>query len=219
MSIPQKYLLLLLCLMPSMIFAQDKLVSASTAPDDAIDWSETKRLSWSDFKSKPDPNSDAAASTTTYLGIEYSFSNNTVSYKIACRFSKLKSWGLHQTDYILSHEQGHFDIAEIFARRLHKKMLEYKFNRKTYQHDLKKIYQEVLDEKEEWQNTYDEETRHSINRKKQAEWLEKIAEGLNEYKAYADYNNNFPSQSTLNASVKIKEKEMKPKTAKRRRLF
>jgi hypothetical protein len=218
MSIPQKYLLLLLLCVPAIISAQDKLVSASSTNEneDVIDWSETKRLTWNDFRSKPDPNSDAAASTTTYLGIEYSFSNNTVSYKIACRFSKLKSWGLHQTDYILSHEQGHFDIAEIFARKLHRKMSEYKFNRRSYQQDLKKIYQEILDEKEDWQNTYDDETRHSINKKKQAEWLAKIAEALDEYKDYADYKTRFPSTTSMNASVKVKHTVMKPRTARPR---
>ena len=46
----------------------------------------------------------------------------------------------HKTDYILKHEQGHFDIAEIFARKLNKKMSEYKFNKTTYKTDLKNIY-------------------------------------------------------------------------------
>lgn len=218
MSSPQKYLLILLVSIPALLSAQDKLVSASsnTENEDAIDWSETKRLTWGDFKSRPDPNSDAAASTTTYLGIEYSFSNNTVSYKIACRFSKLKSWGLHQTDYILSHEQGHFDIAEIFARKLHRKMSEYKFNRRSYQQDLKRIYQDILDEKEEWQNLYDEETRHSINKKKQAEWLEKIAEALDEYKEYADYKTRYPSTTSMNAATRVRHKVMKPHTARPR---
>ena len=181
-----KLLLPLLFVLPAMVSAQDN-------NEELLDWNEEKRLQWNDFKSKPDPRSDAAASTTTYLGIEYSFSNNVILYKIACRFSKNKSWGLHQTEYILAHEQGHFDIAEIFARKLHMKMKNYKFNRSTYRQDLKKIYDEILDEKEMWQNTYDEETRHSIDRKKQAAWLEKIAQELTKTKDYANYSYTEPS--------------------------
>ena len=102
---------------------------------------------------------------------------------------------MHKTDYILSHEQGHFDIAEIFARKLNKKMSEYRFDKKTYQKDLNKIYHDILDEKEKMQNDYDKETNHSINKEKQAEWLKKIAKMLEEYKDYADYDQ---SESPVN---------------------
>jgi len=121
------------------------------------------------------------------LIVEYNISSNHFEYKIQSLFSKTRSWGLYKTAYILSHEQGHFDIAEVFARKLHKKLSEYKFNLKTYKKDLKKIYDEVTDEKEETQNEYDEETRHSINKTKQAEWLRKIDEMLEEYEEYTDY--------------------------------
>ena len=94
---------------------------------------------------------------------------------------------MHKTDYILTHEQGHFDIAEIFARKLNKLMKEYNFDWNTYRQDLKKIYQDVLDEKEDMQNKYDEETNHSINKEKQEEWLKKISGKLKELDAWADY--------------------------------
>jgi Bacterial protein of unknown function (DUF922) len=155
--------------------------------DDVLTWSDTRKLSWSDYKANPNPESDAAASTTTSLSIQYKISSNSFTYTIQSLFSKTKSWGRHKSDYILSHEQGHFDIAEIFARKLHKKMSEYSFDRKSYQKDLNKIYQEVVDEKEEMQNEYDEETNHSINKEKQAEWLKKIAKKLEEYADYASY--------------------------------
>ena len=41
---------------------------------------------------------------------------------------------------------------------------------------------------DEMQNQYDRETNHSINRKKQAEWLVYIDELLEEYADYATYN-------------------------------
>ena len=169
----------LFMLIPAASEAQDK-------NEELISWS-TQKLSWSDYKANPNPDSDAAASTTTYLAISYNISPKGFSYKIQSRFSKTRSWGRHQSDYILSHEQGHFDIAEIFARKLHKAMSEYEFNRKTYQKDLNEIYQKIVKEKEEMQNEYDEETNHSINRQKQAKWLEKIEELLEETAPWADY--------------------------------
>jgi len=175
-----KHFFLLFLAVPSSLFAQ-------SGNEELLDWAASRKLTWADYKARPNPDSDAAASTTTYLAIDYNISNTNFSFKIESRFSKTRSWGLHKTDYILSHEQGHFDIAEIFARKLHKEMSEYTFNKKTYQKDLKKIYDTVTEEKTEMQNNYDRETNHSINKREQAEWLIKIKEMLEEYKNYSDY--------------------------------
>ncbi len=175
-----KYFLSLFFIIPIVAFAQSN-------NEELLDWSASRKLTWNDYKASPDPDSDAAASTTSYLAIEYNITSNSFGYKIESRFSKTRSWGLHKTAYILSHELGHFDIAEIFARKLNKKMSEYRFNKKTYQKDLNKIYHDILDEKEKLQNDYDKESNHSINKEKQAEWLKKIAKMLEEYDEYADY--------------------------------
>lgn len=169
------------CLFSSLaLFAQEP-------GEDLIPWSSTRKLTWADYKAAPNPASDAAATTTSYLIFSYSVSDNNFTYSIASKFSRTRSWGLHKTAYILSHEQGHFDIAEIYARKFNKKLKEYSFNPRTYVKDLKKIYQEILDEKDKMQQDYDRETQHSIHREKQAEWLKKIARLLDEYRDHADY--------------------------------
>jgi len=152
-----------------------------------VDWS-VKRLDWDDFKASPVKNSDAAALTATHLGFSYSLSNNRVSYEIICRFDKTKSWGLVKTEWILKHEQGHFDIAEIFARKLKRELAEYQFNKKTFQKDLDAIYQRVIEEKEAFQLNYDTQTDYSRNKRKQLEWLKKIEEILEETQSYSAYN-------------------------------
>lgn len=175
-----KKAVLLFLLQPILCHSQDK-------NDELIQWKDGQKLTWADYKGKVDSAADAAASTATYLGIEYNFSNNSVDYKITCSFSKTKSWGLHKNDHILSHEQGHFDITEIYARKLNKQMKNYQFNKDTYKTDLRKIYMTILEEKENMQNSYDDETNHSINREKQAEWSRKISDLLNEYKTFSNY--------------------------------
>ena len=155
--------------------------------EELIHWSADRKLTWTDYKGTAKPGSDVAASTATYLGIEYSFNSKGFGYKITCSFSKTKSWGLHKTDYILAHEQGHFDIAEIFARKLNREMSVYKFDKDNFKEDLKNIYQRITMEKENMQNDYDRETNHSILKEKQMEWLKKITRLLDEYKNFADY--------------------------------
>ncbi len=160
---------------------------SQTEAEEFIKWDANKRLTWNDYKAAPNAKSDAAASTSTLLSIEYKLSSTKFGYTIKSFFSKTKSWGLHKTAYILSHEQGHFDIAEIFARKLNKEMGGYVFNKRTYQKDLKKIYEDISEEKTEMQDEYDKETNHSINKGKQAEWLKRIEKLLKEYEPWSDY--------------------------------
>jgi hypothetical protein len=171
---------LLLLFLPVFSQAQD-------SNEELIDWKPASRLSWSDYKGDPNPSSDAAASTTTYLGIEYNINEKSFTYKIQCKFSRTKSWGLSKTDYILKHEQGHFDIAEIFARKLNKKMSEYQFDKSSYRNDLKKIYKGITDEKEGFQNQYDKETDHSRKKEQQEEWIKKIDKMLKELQDFSGY--------------------------------
>jgi hypothetical protein len=168
---------------PLLAFAQES---------ESIEWSPATRLTWSDYLAKPGSRSDAAAITSTAIGIEYHVRNHSFGYSITCRFSKSRSWGRSKTSYILAHEQGHFDITEIYARILSKELKEYTFNPSTYQRDVSRIYQRVMEEKEAFQNLYDTETDFSRNKDKQVEWITKINDQLEATNDYAGY------QATVN---------------------
>lgn len=157
------------------------------AEEDFIKWSENRKLTWDDFKAAPQQMGSTVAMTTTHLGFSYSITNGKVTYVIDCQFEKKKSWGLVKNDWILKHEQGHFDIAEIFARKLNKAVGEYQFNKNTFQKDLDAIYKSVVNEKEKFQQLYDEETDHSRNKARQEEWLNKIEAELKNNKLWAGY--------------------------------
>lgn len=163
------------------------LLILSLPDDDHIKWQEDRRLTWDDFKAAPQKLGNTAAMTTTHLGFSYSVTNGIVTYKIDCRFEKNKSWGLVKNDWILRHEQGHFDIAEIFARKLNKSINEYEFNRGSFQKDLDVIYKSVVDEKEKYQQQYDNETDYSRNKTNQEQWLKKIESELKQSKTWGGY--------------------------------
>ncbi len=155
--------------------------------DEMIPWLGVRRLSWEDFQGEPKKNTDAVASTSTSLGISYQVKNGELTYRITCNFSKIKSWGTLRTDYILAHEQAHFDITEIYARKLYEAMQQYQFNRKTFKKDINQIYQEIVKQKEQMQAQYDGETDHSRKRKIQYDWFEKIDQLLEETAPFAQY--------------------------------
>ena len=104
----------------SLLFIQIPLFLFSQKDAESINWSEEKKLVWEDFKAAPQKNGDVAALTATHLGFAYNVANGKITYDIECRFEKNRSWGLVKNDWILKHEQGHFDVAEIFARKLFK---------------------------------------------------------------------------------------------------
>ena len=152
-----------------------------------IPWLAERRLTWEDYQCDPVRNTDAVASTSTSLGISYQVINSQLTYHITCGFSKVKSWGLVKTNYILAHEQGHFDITEIFARKLYEALQKYTFNRRTFRRDINEIYQSVVRQKEDFQEMYDGETDHSRNRKIQNEWLDRIDDLLNQTEGFSNY--------------------------------
>jgi hypothetical protein len=154
-----------------------------------IDWSADRKLTWDDFKATPDVNSPNAALTGTNIKFDFSYSSTDgFKYHITCQFDKNSSWGRIKTDYILSHEQGHFDIAEIYARRLNEALKEYKPDVGKANKEVNKIYEKVMHELSAAQALYDRETNFSINKEEQARWLIKIRDELKSYEAYAYYH-------------------------------
>ncbi|HVG13895.1 MAG TPA: DUF922 domain-containing protein [Chitinophagaceae bacterium] len=164
-----------------------KLMHSIEETDEYLPWFSERRLNWDDFLCEPKRNTDAVALTSTALGIAYKVSGGQLTYEITCSFSKTKSWGLLKTPYILAHEQGHFDITEIYARKLHKELSEYQFNRRTFKLDVSAIYDRIVKQKENFQYAYDGQSDHSRNKGLQLEWLHRINTLLEETAPYAEY--------------------------------
>ncbi|MBC7828184.1 MAG: DUF922 domain-containing protein [Chitinophagaceae bacterium] len=159
----------------------------STTQANLIEWSADRKLTWKDFKASPDKNSTNAALTSSSINIEFGFSNSGLKHNIKCRFDQNLSWGRIKNDYILAHEQGHFDIAEIHARKLHKALKTYKFNSRTVSKDVNGIYVGIMKEHHSYQSLYDAETDFSRNPEKQNYWHDKIGQTLDSLQNFANY--------------------------------
>ena len=150
---------------------------------ETIEWSAERKLTWNDFKGRI-PNSDRAAAVTA-SGISYQFSTTgtndkmELDYKVNTFFYPNKSWyqpSLCDT-LILSHEQLHFDISELYARKMRVRLATETFSQNV-KAEVKKIYREVLRELESFQNQYDTETDFSRNIEQQLTWNKKLEEAL-----------------------------------------
>ena len=86
---------------------------------------------------------------------------------------------------MLRHEQGHFDIYEIYGREIMKQLKETKaMSGKNFSDNVEKIFRKGFADLNKLQKKYDQETNHSKNKEKQDEWTKKLKKMLDDRKDY-----------------------------------
>lgn len=158
--------------------------------DSKILWKESEKLIWSDFLGTPDSATPFAASTHTGIFFEYKYaldssSKVTVEFTVKSFFNKNKSWYYPHliNDHILQHEQTHFDISELHARILRKRLNEKKFT-KDVENEIQIIYTRMEEQRTAMQRRFDSETNHSQNIKKEEQWRTYVAKQLQQYERW-----------------------------------
>ncbi|RKR06497.1 uncharacterized protein DUF922 [Maribacter vaceletii] len=160
-------------------------VSILSAQDyTTILWDSNNKLTWENFKGKIPLHSRAAA--TTASGVTYKYSAQrirgelNVSFIVSAYFYPKKSWYNPSLcdSLILSHEQLHFDISELYARKLKRKLDATTFTHGSLKKEVKSIYNVVMAELNSYQNLYDKETNFSRDLEEQLRWNKKIREAL-----------------------------------------
>lgn len=152
----------------------------------SIAWS-SKQLTWDDFQGKMKKSDRYDALTLSAISNSFSGDNSFLTFEVKAIFmpkgSKKKV--KNQNDKLLKHEQGHFDITEIFARKLRHKLIKKKYKHyNTIGKDIDKIYSKSNMSWRKFQALYDKETNHSKNEIKQIEWNTKIKNLLTELDAF-----------------------------------
>jgi hypothetical protein len=153
---------------------------------DIIIWKPARKLQWSDFKAPAPPNAPNAALTSSGILMKFATNGTSLIFEITCSFDRNNSWGRVKTPHILSHEQGHFDIAEVHARKLNKALSDYRFNAQSVNKDVNAIYGNVMEQLKQMQYEYDTQTDYSRNVPQQKVWLEKIDVYLESLDKYSD---------------------------------
>ncbi len=157
--------------------------------EEKIVWSEDRKLSWEDFKGVPDGPPDYVASTNS--GVSFSFSYKEINgvseidYTVRGNFYPNLSWYRPSkvSDYILEHEQMHFDISELCARKL-RKALETIPQDKDFKGKAEVIYQQNEKERRELQAQYDTDSDHSNNHEEEYRWRAYVSEQLTAYASW-----------------------------------
>jgi hypothetical protein len=169
------------------------LLKPATSEDVTISWSDSTKLSWSDFKGAVDLNTDAVAVTAS--GITFSFSVSQSNGKFVdfnadaqAHFYPEKSWynKAKGDNHILAHEQLHFDITELHVRQLRFNISRVKVSQNIKQ-DLRDVHEQANKNLAVMQNDYDTQTDNSINKGQQATWSKFVNIELDKYRAFKSH--------------------------------
>jgi len=157
-----------------------------------VSWSAENNLTWGDFKAEAKPNADEAALTAS--GITFGFSvrksseGNYVSFdsKVEAHFYPEKSWYVKEraSSYILAHEQLHFDLTELYVRKLRHGISKLKIS-PAIKENLRALHAAANKELAEMQQQYDLETDHSRRIGKQAYWSAFVEKELYKLRGFA----------------------------------
>ena len=139
------------------------------------------KLVWTDFQGIPQNIEKVAAVTSSGIGYSYNFKRvddvATIHFNVYCPFRKSKSWVLNnekKTDYILNHEQHHFDISYLNMLLFIQTLRNTKFPMNDYKKLIVEKYAEASAALNKMQQQYDAETKNGLDVAKQNEWTKKI---------------------------------------------
>ena len=139
-----------------------------------LEWNEFYQLSWDNFQGEPSRGSIGDAGTAVKITAKPYYKGRKIAYDVHALFDRKNSWFKEKDVALLAHEQLHFDIAELYARRIRKKVAELSLRNER---DLKQYNLEInklLEESNVMDLQYDMETLHGGNIRKQKMWKEKI---------------------------------------------
>jgi hypothetical protein len=174
MLLAKRYFIFAIFLLPLLAWSQ-KLPEKEN--DTLIVWTEDRKLTWDDFQPDDFEGNKAATSDIGIDILTVSSSGGGYKHEVFSYFLKLGSSTETNDSEVLKHEQLHFDIAELYARKIRdklKKIADRRYSIQEYHSIVDQIYQTYF----ETQNSYDRETKHSTDSEKQKEWNLKISRAL-----------------------------------------
>jgi hypothetical protein len=169
------------------LFARGKVNNTSSVSRNLpeIEWSKDRKLTWNDFQGSVPYDIEDQTAAATYCGIGFETSNVTsnisdLKIKVYNTFYTGKSWVRpeERNTEILEHEQGHFDLCELYTRKLRERLTTARLDSRNLRNSLANIYEEVQREYRERQEKYEDETGHGVKRDQQIRWQNELDQEL-----------------------------------------
>lgn len=150
--------------------------SLSAQGSSSLEWG--KFIEYKDFQAAPPKYDTAAANITVTILLGYSNTHSgALKFRVVAVMDKAQSWikDEFKRDHILKHEQGHFDIAHIYAEKLGASLKQKQYTSRDIE-ELNRVYDKHLEEMNGLQVAYDIETKGGWDLLAQSKWR-RIIEG------------------------------------------
>lgn len=149
---------------------------------------QRKKLTVQDYKGLINENEDYLARTYTTVSIQYHSpvvcsqkekvrviveTSVSISNKSWMKLYKIRT--RETLNELLSHEQGHYDISEVFATDLKSTLSGLCFDKVSYKKSADSVFQFKNRYYDGLQRQYDTETDHMRNKEMQLKWKRRIA--------------------------------------------
>ena len=155
--------------------------NAKSDESDELVWSENRKLIWEDFKGIPPENPVEFTVAVTCSTMDFEF-HNAKDYKIESKFIKSKSWTVTDDVKMLAHEQLHFDITELYVRKIRKSFDSLSTKKVTNFAKYDEIYKSNIEKCHNYQDLYDNEVLG--NHKNQQHWIKQVTNQLLQLKKF-----------------------------------
>src|SRR5699024_1612871 len=154
-----------------------------------------KPLTWNDFKGNPDFSVPHFASANTGISANFSWKTTNhqpeLQYEVYAIFNPYESWikSGKQSAELLKHEQLHFDISELTARKFRKYLAKQNIKPEKVGEKVDHKNKRLKKQNKKLQERYDRQTKHGMHQRKQAKWERKIQRKLQALEAYKNPKN------------------------------
>jgi hypothetical protein len=159
---------------------------------DCLAWDAAVKLKWEDFQGTPDADSTLQKTKTNGdLSYDYKLQKEVIHVTIVACFHRNKSWVVSaknaRTPALLKHEQLHFDMTELMARKVRKDISgRVSKDIPGTQAFIDKANDTYKAELDSLSQLYDEETNYGTTDSKQKKWETKIAGELKKLETFSN---------------------------------
>ncbi|MBM3741063.1 MAG: DUF922 domain-containing protein [Acidobacteria bacterium] len=154
-----------------------------------IVWNAKRKLAWADFQAPFNAKSGFGAESMVGIATQFECKGGKFTYLVQATFDPKDSWvdPKKRVPELLAHEQGHFDFAELYARKMRAGLRQLSGVCATQGSLSEKTGFEskrANDGLRAAQRQYDRIAEHGINRQGQKLVLEVLAQNLADMAAY-----------------------------------
>lgn len=161
--------------------------SPKPAEPEKLEWRPNRPLTWADFKSRPKTDRLAALTSST-IDAKVGCVDFQFSAEVKAVFVPSESWvrdPARASATLLRHEQLHFDLTELHARKLRQRLSLVKLDCQRLQPAFGNLTKASFLEWQREEARYDQDTNHGLNAARQQFWEQQVQQKLQQLEQFA----------------------------------